>query len=153
VDVGCVQGPRGDGADASTVIRHVTKALHGCRPRDFMMTALRSVAELASAERIVGVGAARHIYRHWRKRKSITFDYDGFWAEQRGQVRTDGDYEIAPRLTFRSLDELPSRKRAEARRRQQLLITVREQILTSTAAMAAEAEPTLQTARECAALS
>lgn len=152
VDVGCVQGPRGDSDDASTIVRHVTKALHGCRPRDFMMAALRCVAELASAERIIGVGAERHIYRHWRKRKSITFDYDGFWAEQCGQVRSDGDYEIVPRLTFRSLDELPSKKRAEARRRRQLLIAVRDQILASTAAMAAEAGPILQVARECAAL-
>jgi len=126
LDVGCLQGPGGE--SAADVMRETTKALHGVRPHDFMATALRYIAEQARARWVVGVSSARHIYRHWRKRRAISFNYDAFWQEQHGHARDDGDFEIAPLREFSPIEELPSKKRSEARRRRELLTDCRRQI-------------------------
>jgi uncharacterized protein VirK/YbjX len=126
LDVGCLQGPVGESADE--VVRVTTKALHGLRPRDFMAMTVRFIAQEAGARHVVGVSSGRHIYRHWRKRKAISFDYDAFWLEQQGRPRGDGDFEMATECEFRPIDQLPSKKRSEARRRRDLLTDVQRQV-------------------------
>lgn len=123
LDIGCLQGP--DDPAARELVRSTTKALHGLRPRDLMVTALKMLAEAAHAPTLVGVGGARHVYRHWRKRRKIAFDYDACWAEHAGRPRDDGDYDIAALVTHRPIAELSSNKRAEARRRQALIADIR----------------------------
>jgi uncharacterized protein VirK/YbjX len=68
------------------------------------------------------------VYRHWRKRRAFAFDYDTFWAEHAGHLRDDGDYELSAVCTPKPIDQVPSNKRAEARRRQALVADIRCQI-------------------------
>jgi uncharacterized protein len=126
LDIGCVQGC--DDPAARALVRGATKSLHGLRPRDLMVTALKSLAEAAHAPTLVGVTGSRHVYRHWRKRRQIAFDYDSFWADQGGQVRGDGDFEMSAACTPKPIEEVSSNKRAEARRRSALTADICRQI-------------------------
>ena len=126
LDIGCLQGP--DDPTARDLVRSTTKALHGLRPRDLMVTALKAFAGAVAAPSLVGVTGSRHVYRHWRKRRAFAFDYDTFWAEHAGRPRDDGDYELSAVCTPKPIDQVPSNKRAEARRRQALAADIRCQI-------------------------
>lgn len=126
LDIGCLQGP--DDPAARDLVRATTKALHGLRPRDLMVTSLKMFAEAAHAPTLVGVSGSRHVYRHWRKRRQIAFDYDSFWAEHAGQLRDDGDYDMPAACTPKPIEDVSSNKRAEARRRHALTADIRCQI-------------------------
>ena len=126
LDIGCLQGP--DDRAAQDLVRTTTKALHRSRPRDFLVTAMGFLAGAASAQSLIGVASSRHVYRHWRKRRDISFDYDSFWIERDGLKRSDGDYELLLDSECTSIEQVPSNKRAEARRRQALTADVQSQI-------------------------
>ena len=129
LDIGCLQGP--DDPTARELVRLTTKALHCLRPRDLMVAALKALAVAADARSLVGVSGARHVYRHWRKRRAFAFDYDTFWAGHAGRQRSDGDYELSALCTPKPIDQVPSNKRAEARRRQALVADIRCQIASA----------------------
>ena len=158
LDIGCLQGP--DDPTARDLVRSTTKAMHGLRPRDLMLTALKALAEEVAAPSLVGVTGARHVYRHWRKRRAFAFDYDGFWGEHAGLLRGDGDYELSAVCTPKPIDQVPSNKRAEARRRQALVADIRRQIASALdgrspaeRALAVEAQPPVAESRHALELS
>lgn len=80
LDIGCLQGPAGD-MDGRQLIRELTRNLHGLRPRSLILESLRSIAQSLDCDRLRVVGNANHIYRSWRKRRNIAFDYDEFCSE------------------------------------------------------------------------
>lgn len=67
------------------------------------------------------VGNTSHIYRSLRKRRDIAFDYDAFCAEEKGTATSAGDWLLPQRAELRPLADIPSKKRAETRRRRALL--------------------------------
>ena len=131
VDIGCMQGPPPD--TGRTVVRETTKALHGLRPRDLLLDAVRAVGVAAGARGLVGVCSARHIYRHWRKRRAFHFDYDQYWLERDGLPDADGDFGLSIHGRPFDISSVPSRKRAEAKRRHCLQIEMRAGILAALA--------------------
>jgi uncharacterized protein VirK/YbjX len=143
LDIGCLQGP--DDPTARALVRSTTKALHGLRPRDLMVVALKALAETLAAPSLIGVAGSRHVYRHWRKRRAFSFDYDGFWAEHAGRPRDDGDYELSSVCLPKPIDQVPSNKRAEARRRQALVADIQCQIGSALDGRAGRSEAVAQT--------
>ena len=129
LDVGCLQGPLTSAGKDS--VRQTTKALYGLRPRELLLSGLRAVGATCQSRWIVGVGSKRHVYRHWRKRRQISFDYDKYWAERGGVRNTAGDFEMSVAEKEVKLDDVPSRKRAEFKRRQHLLKRMRVDIMAT----------------------
>ncbi len=129
VDVGCLQGPSSQ--TGRSLVRDTTKLLHGLRPRDLMLESLRAVGASVGAEALIGVSSQRHIYRSWRKRRKFAFDYDAYWLERKGTRRADGDFTVLVDHAPHDVASLPSRKRAEAKRRQGLQINLRKSVLSA----------------------
>lgn len=129
LDVGCLQGPGGDAG--RHLVRQTTKLLHGLRPRDLLLQALQSIALTVGAAGIIGVCYRRHVYRHWRKRRRCPFDYDAYWLEHLGSRRSDGDYALPVHVAPTDPAQVPSKKRAEAKRRHALQVRMREDILAA----------------------
>ncbi len=129
VDIGCMQGPAP--STGRTVVRATTKLLHGLRPRDLLLDALPAVGESAAASGLVGVSSKRHIYRHWRKRRQFQFDYDEYWLERNGSPSVEGDFDLSIHGRPFDIGKVPSRKRAEAKRRHRLQVEMRKGILTA----------------------
>jgi uncharacterized protein VirK/YbjX len=121
LSIGCIQG--GKTADAREAIRVATRELHGLRPKQLMVNLVRQLAHDYGCERVLMVSNRnRVIYKAIRKGRVLA-DYDALWAELGARRRADGDYEMdcAP-LAAPDLETIPSKKRAEARRRHEVLM-------------------------------
>jgi len=120
--IGALQGS--DGNIEHQVIQDATKACHGLFPKRILMEALLLMAEKMEVKQAFAVGNATHIYASWRykKRKNMMFaDYDSFWETLGAEQTEHGYFRLPLRITHKPLETIASKKRAEYRRRYQLL--------------------------------
>lgn len=117
-DVGCLQGPKPEfGREA---VKQATQDMHGLRPKQAVLTALYAFMRSYGIARIHAVANDSHIHcARWRSRRRIAADYDGFWVEMGGVRQHDG-FVLPEGPQRKTLAEIPSRKRAQYRRRHEL---------------------------------
>ena len=121
LSIGCIQG--GKSADAREAIRVATRELHGLRPKQLMVNLVRQLAHDYGCERVVMVSNRNRVIYKAIRNGRVLADYDGLWAELGARKRADGDYELAcAALAPPDLEAIPSKKRAEARRRHEVLM-------------------------------
>lgn len=128
--VGGVQGRSIEGA--REIYAHLTKALHGARPRDFLIAVLLMLCQQLGIQTIRGISDR---YRHHRSsyfaggaEKTQTADYDEIWSDRGGELHPDGFFHLAAVWIERSLEEIPSKKRAMYRRRSEMYAEIRQQV-------------------------
>lgn len=128
--IGGLQGPRKH--VSNEVIREATKAAHGLFPKRIVMEVVCMLAQRCAAEKIIAVGDTTHVFRSLRYRhsKSDYFfaSYSEFWASLGGEGRKDGLYQLPLSLPRKALEEIASKKRAEYRRRYELLDALAQQV-------------------------
>lgn len=129
--IGSIQGPNGD--DRLEQIRDLTKAAHGLRPPHLLIEALRALLlRTAGASTILGIDPDHHVKGRWNlKGNRLKFDYRAFWTELEARppspssARSDEQHalywQIPGLRAQRDLAEVPSRKRAMYRRREEWL--------------------------------
>lgn len=121
--VGALQGSNAE--DALGAYRDITHALHGMRPRDFLMVALKLLCAELGIQRIWAVrGEDRQhnsVYFGGSHTDKVLADYDTVWIEHGGVVLDNGFFEIPAMYKHKDMSEIPSRKRATYRRRYQML--------------------------------
>ncbi|XBS71057.1 DUF535 family protein [Acerihabitans sp. KWT182] len=108
------------------------KACHGLFPKRLVLEAVTQLAEKMGAAQILAVDSRTHRYREWRyfykNKRFLTADYDNFWLSVHGQPQEQGYFSLPLRIPRKSLSMLPSKKRAEYRRRYGLLDQLAEQV-------------------------
>jgi uncharacterized protein VirK/YbjX len=115
VIIGCLQGAANNaGRDA---IRELTKQCHGLRPKNLLLSMIRSLADAMGAERILGIGNEAHPFA---SRKKIKADYDGFWQENGGTADAHGFFAMSVHEPVRDESTVESKRRSEFRRREAL---------------------------------
>ena len=115
VIIGCLQGAANNaGRD---VIRDLTRQSHGLRPKNLLLSMIRSLAQAMGAERLLGIGNEAHPFA---SRKRIKADYDAFWLENGGVADTQGFYVMSVHEPLRSESMVESKRRSEFRRREAL---------------------------------
>lgn len=115
VIIGCLQGAANNaGRDA---IRELTRQSHGLRPKNLLLSMIRSLADSLGAERILGIGNEAHPFA---SRKKIKADYDAFWLENDGVAVEQGFYAMPVREPERCASTVESKRRSEFRRREAL---------------------------------
>nr|WP_063574057.1 DUF535 family protein [Luteibacter rhizovicinus] len=115
VIIGCLQGAANNaGRDA---IRELTRQSHGLRPKNLLLSMVRSLSEAMGAQRIRGISNEAHPFA---SRKKIKADYDGFWQENDGVADTEGFYAMPVHEPVRSELTVESKRRSEFRRREAL---------------------------------
>ncbi|HVI57072.1 MAG TPA: DUF535 family protein [Luteibacter sp.] len=115
VIIGCLQGAANHaGRD---VIRDLTRQCHGLRPKNLLLSMVRSLAGAMGAERILGIGNAAHPFAG---RKKINADYDAFWQENGGVADSQGFYAMSVQEPLRCESMVESKRRSEFRRREAL---------------------------------
>jgi uncharacterized protein VirK/YbjX len=124
--IGALQG-LGE-ANALDIYRSLTHALHGLRPRDLLLAAFRMLCAELAVERVRAISDEHAACRSDYFRKNIPANYDAAWADHDGQPDGAGFYEIASRVTRRPHESIPSRKRAQYRRRYQMFDELEQQI-------------------------
>ncbi len=135
--LGGIQGGAGPNREALKV---ATQELFGLQPRLLLMWALRQLAQRLGVGAIEAVDQQNHIYKSSRyaHRKSVQIDYDDLWTAAGGTPLADGNFAIPLAEKITPLAERPAHKRAQYRKRAQMLDTLREGLqATLSQAMAA----------------
>ncbi|ALB62244.1 Virulence factor VirK [Cronobacter condimenti 1330] len=119
-------------------IQIATKACHGLFPKRLLLEAVCLLGQHFAAAQILAVSNETHIYRSWRyakkKKDKLHADYDSFWESLGGYKDTQGFYHMPQQVARKSLEEIASKKRAEYRRRYELLDSMTAQIAAHFAA-------------------
>ncbi len=116
--IGCLQGALGEGG--AELIRTATKELQGLRPKQAVLQALYALTAAQGVHEIQAVSNRSHVYQAKRRRRErVQADYDAFWTEF-GALPLGNSFRLPGSLPRKTLDEIPSRKRAQYRRRHEL---------------------------------
>lgn len=140
--VGALQGS--NMGDSKSLYRELTHALHGLRPRDLLMIALKQFGKEFGIHRIWAVSNADRQHNSpyfvlFRKDK-IQADFDQIWTEHQGERLKNGFFTIPVHAERKEVSQIPTRKRKTYRLRYQLL----DQIERDIAMACARAPDTIQ---------
>lgn len=135
VRIGGLQGVRDE--NILDVYRELTKSLHGLRPRDFLLDALKSMCSTLGIKTILAIADAnrqhRHAYFGAGKSQHLEGDYDEVWSEHGGVLRESGFFEFHSQIECRSIEDIPSKKRSMYRKRYEFLDSLGARIAASCA--------------------
>jgi uncharacterized protein VirK/YbjX len=125
---GGLQGLRS--TEAVEIYRSLTHRMHGLRPRDLLVTAFRLLCGSLGVARILAISDSKRICSnsYHCPEEQIFSSYDSAWIECGGVPMDDAFFELSPRLTQRSAKDIPSRKRAQYRRRYTMVDSIAQQI-------------------------
>lgn len=112
--VGCLQGARGEGA--REVVRQFTRQSHGLRPKNLLFSIIHAIAHGMDA-RIFGVSRSAHPLL---TRPGFVASYDDFWLENAGIPDGLGFFLLPESEPVRLELSVPSKHRADFRRRETL---------------------------------
>lgn len=116
IGIGCLQGPRG--GDAQERVRHATRDMFGMRPKGLMVRLVREIGRAYGCQQLILVGNQNRVMFHQVRTGQVFADYDDFWQEIGAVRRADGEYQLCcDDIPLPNLQEIPSHKRSEARKR------------------------------------
>ena len=128
--VGAIQGVDVEGILGD--YKDMTKALHGMRPRDFLVESFRIFCRCMEIIRIYAVNDAKRQHRssYFGSEKSgeLLLNYNDIWVERGGVQNSEDFFVLSIETPMKSLDEVPSKKRAMYRRRYELLLSIEERM-------------------------
>ena len=137
--IGGVQG--GHSERSKEDVRLATHVFHGLRPKHLLLHLLRELAACWGISHIYAISDEAHCFmrRRYRGRVKIKSSYDELWRDAGGAPAANGFYAIPAAQSRRSLGNVPTRKRAQYRRRYALLdqldAEVREKLSIGPAAL------------------
>jgi uncharacterized protein VirK/YbjX len=111
--VGCIQGPRSEHGLA--LVRELTKACHGLRPKDLLLSVVRAMSLGAGIAHIRGPGNQWHVFGGMARLKA---SYDTFWDEAGGVPQENGMFQIPAQEPLRDILEVASKHRSAFRARE-----------------------------------
>ena len=119
--IGAMQGPNVD--DAKDLVKRITKKCHAYRTKNLILYAAQAVARSFGLTKIFAVtNAGYYANNHVRRDRKLKTSFGDFWAESGGLPTTDERFfELPLNETRKTVEEIPSHKRAQYRRRFALL--------------------------------
>jgi uncharacterized protein VirK/YbjX len=126
--VGALQGLHS--AEALETYRALTHRLHGLRPRDLLVHAFRILCAALGLQRILAISDTNRVssQAYFSSSAQVFSSYDSAWSDARAAPGGDGFFELTPGSHERDSQDIPSRKRAQYRRRYALLAALSGQI-------------------------
>ena len=119
--IGAMQGPNME--DAKEVIKKITKLCHAYRTKNLILYATQAVARTLDIRKIYAVtNEGYYANNHVRSDRKLKTSFSDFWIEAGGNHTDDPRFDMLPLIEMRkSVEEIPTRKRAVYRRRFALL--------------------------------
>lgn len=112
-------------------IRHATKACYGLFPKRLLLEVLMQLATAMDIRQVYAVRDSGHVFHsvRYRFKKKALFHacYDEFWQSVNATVVSRHLCQLPDRLLQKPLAEIASKKRAEYRRRYELLDLLHQQ--------------------------
>ena len=126
--VGGLQGLKSP--EAVEIYRSLTHNMHGLRPRDLLVTTFRLLCSPLGVARILAISDSKRICSnsYHSPEEQVFSSFDRAWIECGGLPMNDAYFELSPRITQRSAMDIPSRKRAQYRRRYAMVDAIAQQI-------------------------
>ena len=130
--VGAIQGRKGGEEE---VTREITKAMHGLRPKAFMVFLAQEIAQALRVRELRGVGNNIHVFRARNMgpsgaKRRVVFDYDELWEEIGGESLPDGWFNLPLKALRRAPEEIKPNKRGMYTKRYAMMDTISRQIRT-----------------------
>jgi uncharacterized protein len=129
----CIGGLQGPGVHCnSEIVRDATKACHGIFPKRIVLDIASLLAKLCGIATIFATGDDSHVFRQLRYRRSkrdkFHASYTDFWLSLGAYRNARGFYQLPTDLPRKNLEDIASKKRAEYRRRYELLDDIHAQV-------------------------
>lgn len=127
--IGGLQGPNAEAARLT--VQQATKNLYGIFPKKLVFEATMMLRHKLGIESVRAVSNQTHVYRSFRyknRQQHIYANYNEFWETQGGIISQDGLYIFPKKVPRKSIEEIASKKRAEYRRRYDLMDEMQKQI-------------------------
>lgn len=126
--IGAMQGPNTE--NAQDFVREMTKRAHRFRTKNLILYITQAVARALAIKRILAVSnAGYYANNHVRLDRKLKTDFGAFWEEVGGWETDDHRfYELPLVYPRKTMEEVPTRKRAVYRRRFAFLDAVDEEI-------------------------
>ncbi|MEB6378141.1 VirK/YbjX family protein [Leclercia adecarboxylata] len=128
--IGGLQGPRKD--VGRETIKNATRACYGLFPKRILLEAIFILAKQSGISAIYGVSDEGHVFRALRYRFSkgrhLHASYDEFWKSLGATPHGAFRWALPAGMERKSLESIASKKRAEYRRRFQLLDEIEQAI-------------------------
>lgn len=115
--IGAMQGPNME--NARDVVKKMTKACHGYRTKNLILYMLQAVARALAIKKIYAVSNyGYYANNHVRSDRKLKTNFGDFWQEAGGKETSDNRWFELPLAEARkTMEEVPTRKRAVYRRR------------------------------------
>lgn len=135
--IGAMQGPNMD--HSREVIKKITKRCHAYRTKNLILHATQEVAKALGLKRIYAVtNYGYYANNHVRRDRKLKTDFGKFWEESGGRLCEDKRFYALPLTEYRkTMEEIPTRKRANYRKRFALLDEIDASIAASIQALRA----------------
>ena len=119
--IGAMQGPNFD--DAKEIIKRITKKCHAYRTKNLILYSAQAVARFLGVGKIFAVtNEGYYANNHVRRDRKLKTSFSDFWQEAGGVPTADKRFYELPLIeTRKTVEEIPSHKRAQYRRRFALL--------------------------------
>ena len=119
--IGAMQGPNVD--NAKEIIKIITKKSHAYRTKNLILYAAQSLARALNLQKIFAVtNEGYYANNHIRSDRKLKTSFSDFWEECGGHLTSDERFFELPLTEKRkSVEEIPTRKRAVYRRRFEML--------------------------------
>lgn len=126
--IGAMQGPNTE--NAQDFVREMTKRAHRFRTKNLILYMTQAVARALGIKRMLAVSnAGYYANNHVRLDRKLKTDFGAFWEEVGGWETDDPRfYELPLVYPRKTMEEVPTRKRAVYRRRFAFLDAVDEEI-------------------------
>ena len=126
--IGAMQGPNTE--NAQDFVREMTKRAHRFRTKNLILYITQAAARALGIKRMLAVSnAGYYANNHVRLDRKLKTDFGAFWEEVGGWETDDHRfYELPLVYPRKTMEEVPTRKRAVYRRRFAFLDTVDEEI-------------------------
>lgn len=119
--IGAMQGPRME--NSRDVVKRITKRCHAYRTKNLILHATQETARALGIKRIYAVtNYGYYANNHIRRDRKLKTDFSKFWEESGGRPCSDERFYELPLVEYRkTMEEVPTRKRANYRKRYALL--------------------------------
>ena len=119
--IGAMQGPNME--NAKDIVKKVTKRCHAYRTKNFILHATQETAKALGLKHIYAVtNYGYYANNHIRRDRKLKTSFSDFWKESGGRPCADQRFYELPMTEYRkTMEEVPTRKRANYRKRYALL--------------------------------
>lgn len=126
--VGALQGLHSE--DALEIYRGLTHRMFGLRPRDLLLDAFRMLCVELGVTRILAISNAGRVSSnaYFSSSTQVYSSYDSAWLDAHAVAAEENFFELSPVRIDRTNDDIPTRKRAQYRRRYAMLDALHERI-------------------------